>query len=90
VGANFERLVEKELSVLEETIHTVIETAEKKAPIDELQVMRGASTFNFVVDTIKRGTNLTLRRDFNANEAVELGALLSRISIEEASSYPKV
>jgi hypothetical protein len=88
-GENFEELVEKELLILEETIHAVIEAAEKKAPIDELQVIGGASTFNFVVETIKRTTNLTLRRDFNANEAVALGALLSGISMEEASPYVK-
>jgi hypothetical protein len=86
-GEGLEDLVEKELSVLEDIIRTVIETAEQKAVIDELQVIGGASNFNFVVQTIKRATNLTIRRDFNSNEAIALGALLTGISMEEASPY---
>jgi hypothetical protein len=88
-GDGFEDLVEKELSIFEETIHTVMSIAEQRAPIDELQVIGGASALNFVVETIKRATNLTIRRDFNANEAVALGALLAGLAVEDASPYVK-
>jgi molecular chaperone DnaK (HSP70) len=63
------------LEIIEKAVRGVLAEAGKIRAIDEVQLIGGASTFKFVVETIKRATNLTVRRDFNANEAVALGTV---------------
>jgi hypothetical protein len=86
-GEGYEQFVEEELDVFEGLIINATVQAEAVAPIDEIQVIGGASTLKFVVDTIKRVTNHSIRRDFNSNEAVALGAAIASLDENEQSPY---
>jgi hypothetical protein len=88
-GDSFGDLFEKETRHLEEVIEKAIDVAQNVGPIDEVQLIGGASTLKFVVDTIKTVTNVTNRRDFNANEALALGGLIAALGTDESSPYVK-
>lgn len=76
-----------ETSALTTFVKDIVEEATKGGPIDEVQLIGGASTMRFVVDTIKIAANHTIRRDFNANEAVAMGAAISAMMMKEESAY---
>lgn len=75
---------------LVEMIKKVIFEAEGKYPIDEVQLIGGASQHPFVTNAIKELTDLPLRRDFNSNEAIALGTVIGLEMLHEASPYPNV
>jgi hypothetical protein len=55
--------------------------------VDELQLIGGASSFPFVVDAVREVSGLPVRRDFNQNEAVALGALIHILILEGRGPY---
>jgi hypothetical protein len=55
--------------------------------VDELQLVGGASSFPFVVDAVREASGLPIRRDFNQNEAVALGALIHLLIFEGHGPY---
>jgi hypothetical protein len=80
----FGELFEDVLDILEETVRAAVESVGK---IDEVQVVGGSSNFKFVIETIKRATNMSIHRDFNANEAVALGGLITALGHVDRSPY---
>ena len=86
-GEGYEDLFVPLLHELGSLVRTAKERAEEFGPIDEVQLIGGASTFTFVVDTIRAATNHSIRRDFNSNEAVAMGAVVSAMLHEDSSPY---
>jgi hypothetical protein len=62
----------------------------RTAPIDEVQVIDGASTFSFLADSIHRVTNQTIRRDFNENEAIAMGTTIAALGEEDVFPYIRI
>jgi hypothetical protein len=89
-GDGYEAFVENELDVLENIVSSAVSAAEGTGPIDEVQVIGGASTLKFVVEAIRRATNHSIRRDFNPSEAIALGAAIAGLAIRERSPYVEV
>jgi hypothetical protein len=73
-GEGCEHLFDTLLEHLARTITDAIAEAIRFKPLDEIQLLGGATVYRFVSDAIKRVANQTVRRDFNANEALALGA----------------
>lgn len=86
-GEGKEEYFTNEINELTNFIKEIVEQATKERPIDEVQLIGGASTMRFVVDTIKTAANHTIRRDFNANEAVAMGAAMIAMMMKEESAY---
>ena len=76
-----------EMSELTDLIQRVMEEAEKVRPIDEVQLIGGASNYKLVAQTIKEASNHTIRRDFNANEAIATGAAIASMVMNEKSAF---
>ncbi|OHT03916.1 hypothetical protein TRFO_28763 [Tritrichomonas foetus] len=76
-----------EMHYLTEFLRDLVDVASKVRPIDEVQIIGGASTYKFVANTIKAATNHTIRRDFNANEAVAMGATAAAMIMAEESAF---
>ena len=86
-GEGMEQFVQSETTALEDLVRDAVRRAELVKPIDEVQMIGGASTLKFVVEAVKRATNHTIRRDFNANEAVAMGTLIRAMLNEDESPY---
>jgi molecular chaperone DnaK (HSP70) len=83
-GRTFDEILDPFSELLERLITSALV---QSGPVDEVQVIGGASSYRFVVDTIEQVTNQTIRRDFNANEAIALGAVAATITDEGVSPY---
>lgn len=86
-GEGKEDFLLDELTELKNFIYGITETARKAAPIDEIQLIGGTSTYRFVVDAIKTAANHSIRRDFNANDAIALGAAIGSMVMNSESAF---
>jgi hypothetical protein len=76
---NFTDRLERELGFLIETIRKAAVRASVVQPIDEVQVIGGASRFSFVKDAITAaiGANISILREFPAQEALAMGGVVA-------------
>ena len=86
-GEGFDELLGSQLDDFEALLEAAVKSATQIRPIDEVQLIGGASALTFVVDTVRRVTNHTIRRDFNANEAIAMGAVVRAMLNEDESPY---
>jgi hypothetical protein len=87
-GIGYEELFEDYMEILEDMIGDAIEVATQVAPIDELELVGGGTSFKFVVDTIRDAANLTALRDLGPTEVVALGTVATIIAVREKGLYP--
>lgn len=70
-------------------VHDAVVDAQKEAEIDEVQIIGGASQYKFITQLVKGATGKQiLKRDFNANEAIALGAVYAGLNMKEELAYP--
>ena len=86
-GEGYEHLFWPILENLSTLVRTAMDRAQEVMPVDEVQLIGGASTFKFVVDAIRTATNHSIRRDFNSNEAIAMGTTIAAMLREESSPY---
>jgi hypothetical protein len=61
-----------------------------RTSVDEIQILGGSSWYKFVGDTNKDAArDIPVKRDFNANEAIALGAVYSTLQNKEVSPLPE-
>ena len=62
--------------------------ARHKGPINEVQLMGGASSYPFILNLVKAATNETnIRREFNQPEAIAIGGVYASLQIRDQSKF---
>jgi molecular chaperone DnaK (HSP70) len=86
-GIEYEELFEDHVEVLEDLIEEVMDQARRVAPIDEVELIGGASRFKFVVETIRDATNLTIRKNLNPTESIAIGTVETALIFQQRSKH---
>jgi hypothetical protein len=76
-----------QLVALESLVTGAVAGANRFGEIDDVQLIGGASSIKAVVETIKQAANHSIRRDFNANEAIAMGAAIATMTRNDDSPY---
>lgn len=86
-GKGQEEYLENVLEIFKTYLGRAVNASKRVAPLDEVQLIGGASSYEFVVKLIKEVTGMPIRRDFNANEAIAMGTVIAGMMVEEQSPY---
>jgi molecular chaperone DnaK (HSP70) len=84
---NFSGLLTNELEIVRKTIAEAFDVAQKVRPVDEVQVVGGASRFSFVKEVVTasvRGTPVL--REFNAQESIALGGVIGALQLTDTEN----
>jgi hypothetical protein len=76
-----------QLVALESLVSAAVAAANRFSEIDEVQLIGGASSIKAVAETIRQAANHSIRRDFNANEAIAMGAAIATMTRNGESPY---
>ncbi|OHS99116.1 hypothetical protein TRFO_34516 [Tritrichomonas foetus] len=80
---------EEPAQYMREVIKNTIEMAQLTKPIDEIQLIGGASRIKFVRQILLEFSgHIPIRRDFIPNEAIAVGAALYAMMIDDAITFP--
>jgi hypothetical protein len=89
-SVNFRKLLASELEIVRKTIEKGFAVAQKVKPIDEVQVIGGASRFAFVKEVIAASVNGTpVLREFNAQEPIALGGVIGAMHMSDPENEPQ-
>jgi hypothetical protein len=89
-GEGYEDVFLDLADIFEATIAQALSDASKVKPVDEVQLLGGGSALRFIVDSVKKVTNRTVRKDFNANEAIAMGAAAHLLIQDGGTPYVEV
>jgi hypothetical protein len=84
----YEELLSSELNLLQELLN---ETIAARNATDEIQVIGGCSWFPFVMKAIRNvSRDIPVKREFNANEAIAMGAVYTALLGRNLAQIPDV